>query len=66
LEHWRKCLSKAICSDFGNPRTRPPRAPEEETEEQRRRRVKDGPRQPNRLDHSTKEAHLRAIGGTEE
>lgn len=66
LPVWRKCLAQWASGKFSNPRTRPPRSPDEETGDQQRRRLKDGPRQPNVLDHSTDEAHLHAIGGTQE
>lgn len=63
LEHWRKCLSKAICSDFADARRRPPRSSEAaETEQQTRTRLKNGPRQTNVLGHLDDAALARKTG----
>lgn len=62
---WRKCMAQWISGQFSNPSRRPPRAPDEETDQQVRRRLKDGPRQPNVHDHSDHDEHLRVIGATE-
>jgi hypothetical protein len=64
LVTWRKCMAAAVASEFTHPRRRPPRSPDEETEGQRRDRLRSGPRQPNAHDHTDDQAHLRAIGGT--
>jgi hypothetical protein len=67
LDAWRKCMAKAVAGDFSHSRRRPASSPDApETDDQARRRLRSGPRQPNKLDHSTPEAHLRAIGATEE
>lgn len=67
LDAWRRSLVTYACSKFHSAHSRPPRSADEpETDDQMRRRLRSGPRQPNKLDHSTPEAHLRAIGATEE
>lgn len=63
LVAWRKCMAQWVSGTFTNPRHRPPRSPDEETPQQTADRLRRGPRQPIALDHSTDEAHLRAIGG---
>lgn len=65
LTVWLKCLSRFVSAEFANPKHRPPRAPDQENDQQTRQRVKHGPRQPNGADHAdlSDEEHLRRIGG---
>jgi hypothetical protein len=60
---WQASIGRAVTTEFSNGRRRPPRSPDEETDDQRRDRLRRGPRQPTVLDHSTEEGHLDAIGG---
>jgi hypothetical protein len=63
---WQASIGKAVAAEFSNGRRRPPRSPDAESGTHVAARLRQGPRQPNSVDHTTlsDEEHLRRIGGT--
>ncbi len=65
LSAWRKCMGKAVASEWSNGKRRPPASADEETPQQTARRLKEGPRQGLAHDHTDQAAHLDVIGANQ-